>query len=624
MRGDLDSTQERKGNKVQNSTRESDSVVSIIGVSPDSGRENSVKLEDQPLSGIRTCPGADTAIPLSASVRNRMRRDAQRFLEPQKLIPPLSMEELCDRADALIARQPNWSVFRDFLTVIISNALWRDTVARVPFQRRVLLLPQCLSDPDHCQAQSDDLGLLCEQCGRCVIGSVSRQAEELGYHVVIAEGTTMVTSLVASGQVDAVIGVSCLNALERSFPYLIAGAVPGLAIPLLKDGCVRTRLDWAWLVETLRLQSDQAGARRLDLKKMRKLVDFRFSEEQIRPMVNLRNTGTEETAIRWLVAGGKRWRPYLTVCVNRAVSGVNGEMDPVLQSVALAVECFHKASLVHDDIEDDDRERYGRPTLHQEVGMPVALNVGDFLIGEGYRLIAECKASSEQIGRMLTVAARGHRGLSLGQGAELEWNRRPKPLSRQDVLEIFTQKTAPAFEVALVLGAISGGGNGEICDILSEYSAALGIAYQIKDDLNDFLPDTGEGDLDALRPSLLMALAWEKAGKGEGRRLLNALQQRRPRDVRLICGLIITEFDLESEAERLFNKYKSQALAALAPLRHPLLKGLLFQMVHKILGDPASADRTVRSVRPVPRNQDGLWVDSDPQSGEGMVPGYAR
>ena len=56
--------------------------------------------------------------------------------------------------------------------------------------------------------------------------------------------------------------------------------------------------------------------------------------------------------------------------------------------MALAIEALHKASLVHDDIEDDDEFRYGRPTLHRVHGVAQAVNVGDFLIGLGYRLIA--------------------------------------------------------------------------------------------------------------------------------------------------------------------------------------------------------------------------------------------
>ena len=71
------------------------------------------------------------------------------------------------------------------------------------------------------------------------------------------------------------------------------------------------------------------------------------------------------------------------------------------------------------------RERYGERTLHEEHGVAVALNVGDLLIGEGYRLIAESGADPRVITELLRIAATGQRSLCLGQGAELSWARRP-------------------------------------------------------------------------------------------------------------------------------------------------------------------------------------------------------
>src|SRR5207249_2092974 len=151
-----------------------------------------------------------------------------------------------------------------------------------------------------------------------------------------------------------------------------------------------------------------------------------------------------------------------------------------IRKLAVAIECFHKASLIHDDIEDNDALRYGEKTLHEEYGVPVALNVGDLLIGEGYRLIGTCEAAPEQKAAMLTVAAEGQRQLCRGQGAELCWTREPKPLNSSQVLDIFRRKTAPAFEVALRLGAIYAGEQEDLAEVLGTYSEALGIAYQIR------------------------------------------------------------------------------------------------------------------------------------------------
>ena len=121
--------------------------------------------------------------------------------------------------------------------------------------------------------------------------------------------------------------------------------------------------------------------------------------------------GGEGAAMK-LAKAGKRWRPFLSVCVFQAFQeDPDGPLPEELRAAAIAVECFHKASLIHDDIEDGDALRYGEKTLHEEYGVPVALNAGDFLLGEGYRMIAELDTGSRQRAGMLKVAAAGHRTL---------------------------------------------------------------------------------------------------------------------------------------------------------------------------------------------------------------------
>src|SRR5439155_6150948 len=93
--------------------------------------------------------------------------------------------------------------------------------------------------------------------------------------------------------------------------------------------------------------------------------------------------------------GGKRSRPFITLAVYDALKGGKGtlsaesiELSDSVRRAALAIETFHTASLVHDDIEDDDSFRYGRETLHRQHGVSTAINVGDYLIGLGYRLVS--------------------------------------------------------------------------------------------------------------------------------------------------------------------------------------------------------------------------------------------
>ena len=104
--------------------------------------------------------------------------------------------------------------------------------------------------------------------------------------------------------------------------------------------------------------------------------------------------GTETIAYDFLARGGKHSRPFIVLAVYDAMTGGHGsrpgahrhlvELPEAIKRAALSIETFHKASLVHDDIEDDDPFRYGEPTLHRRFGVPVAINVGDYLIGLGY------------------------------------------------------------------------------------------------------------------------------------------------------------------------------------------------------------------------------------------------
>lgn len=522
------------------------------------------------------------AVPTERPERQRLHTAITQYVAEHSLVPPLDMKELREHTQALALRLSAPAAYYDFILLQLSNATWADTVARVPFSRRVLIMPQCLRDRRRCQAKMDEFGLLCAQCGACAIGRCQEVAESLGYVVLVAEGTTVVVQLLESGAIDAVIGVSCLDVLERTFPHMAAEAIPGMAIPLLNDGCEDTLVDEAELLEVIRFKSGERHRQRLDFNALRQEVDQWFTAEQLSRIIGKAEAQTEEIARSWLAISGKRWRPLLAVCVYRTIT--EGEPTPnMLRHLAIAVECFHKASLIHDDIEDNDDFRYGDMTLHRRHGLPVALNTGDFLLGEGYRLIGESGAPPEAKARMLNVAAEGHRTLCLGQGAELLWTRHPQPLSSAQVLEIFRQKTAPAFEVAVRLGAIAAGSNAEICLALKQFSESLGIAYQIRDDLDDFLRNDAGNDLEAMRPSLLLTLGWELSTEA-GRKILEPVWKRRlsAADIPRIRQTVQAT-DAIQRAHQLIEHHKNKALRALGDLRNSDLKTLLHRVTRRII-----------------------------------------
>src|ERR1700730_15412034 len=445
-------------------------------------------------------------IPQTLAEREHLRAIVLRYVEERResLVPPLVLDELRDQADAVVARAAVDPMYRDYVGVLLSNEVWREHLATVPYDRRLLLLPKCLRVEDKCPAPFDEFGLLCKQCGLCTIQDLQNEAERLGYAVLVAEGSALVMSLIQTGKIDAIVGVSCLSVLERAFPYMESAAVPGVALPLLQDDCRDTPVDLDWIWEVIHLTSDDR-TRRLDLDALRQEVESWFTPEALDVIFGEPAYGHADVIARdWLARAGKRWRPFLTVCAWRALQDdPSAKIPEGLRKIAVAVECFHKASLAHDDIEDDDAARYGEQTLHSAHGVPIALNAGDLLIGEGYRLLAESGAQPAVIAEMIRIAASGHRQLCLAQGAELDWQRRRRSLSSLEVLNIFRQKTAPAFEVALRLGAAFAGAEEDAHSVLGRFSESLGIAYQIRDDLEDL---ESAADLEQPRPSLPLAV----------------------------------------------------------------------------------------------------------------------
>jgi geranylgeranyl diphosphate synthase type II len=524
-------------------------------------------------------------IPQTLAEREGLRAIVTRYVEERResLVPPLVLDELRDAADAVVARAGIEPGYRDYVGILVNNEVWSEHLASVPFDRRLLLLPKCLRVEDKCPAPFDEFGLLCKQCGLCTIQDLQEEAERLGYAVLVAEGSALVMALIQSGKIDAIVGVSCLSVLERAFPYMEAAAVPGVAIPLLQDDCKDTAVDIDWVWSVVHLTSDDR-TRRLDLDALRTEVETWFAPPMLETLLGPADGEADRVARNWLAADGKRWRPFLTACAYKALQDDPAQPLPdSLRKAAVAVECFHKASLVHDDIEDADERRYGRDTLHVEQGVAVALNAGDLLVGEGYRLLAGCGAAGNVCAEIVRIAAAGHRQLCLGQGAELAWMRRPEPLGADQALDIFRRKTSPAFQVALGVGAALAGATAETQAVLRDYSEALGIAYQIRDDLEDLSGAEPADGFGLGGPSLLLALACDKT-KASGRDTLMSLWQgcrTSPAD-RTAFLARLGELAVEDRARALLEAYKEQAVRTLPALQNASLKGLLRRVVGKV------------------------------------------
>lgn len=528
-------------------------------------------------------------IPALRTERERVRALAKRFVEETNLVPPIPLSDLQDEARALCERQGIDPAYAEFTALLLNNELWRETLAAVPYERRLLLLPKCMRVEEHCPAPFDELGLLCKKCGLCSIEDLQEEAERMGYAVLVAEGSPIVMSIIETGQIQAIVGVSCLNVLERVYGYMEAAAVPGIAIPLLQDDCLDTNVDLEWVWDSVHLTSEDR-TRRLDLGSLRDEVDTWFDELALQDVLGRPETETERLGHAYLAEAGKRWRPFLTVAIHQALQDEpGGAISEAIKKAAIAVECFHKASLVHDDIEDGDELRDGRETLHRREGVPVALNVGDYLLGEGYRLLAEVDVPADRRVEMLRLAAEGHRTLCLGQGDDLAWSQNPRVLKATEVVGIFRRKTAPAFETALRVGAACADASEELHDTLTAYSDALGIAYQVRDDLGELKEAREAGEMPERRPTLFWALAREAAKKAQRTQVENLWMGRSDEgeeelDAAAVHALI-SELGADARAEELLRAYEDEAIRSLRFLDNANVKGLLRRVLGKIFDE---------------------------------------
>ena len=521
-------------------------------------------------------------VPQTEEERIALRNLAEQFVLEMKIVPPLSMEELLGLINKFTATNGIPEIYGTFSGVLLNNEVWKSTLASIPFERRMLMIPQCLRDARSCDAEFDEFGLICKKCGNCPIGIIQGEAEKLGYVVLVAEGTTVVTRLLESGKIDGVIGVGCLSVLEKAFAHMSIHAIPGYAIPLNRDGCVRTDLDIGLVFETIKLKSDGRWSSTADIEKLKSEIEQLFTVESLLLIAGDKSSEAEKLALQYLAGNGKRWRPLLAAGIYKAIKDDSVLLCKNIKRIAVAVECFHKASLLHDDIEDADDFRDGSPAFHRMHGIPVALNTGDLLIGLGYNLISECEMPADSKSRMLAAASQGHRDLCIGQGEELFITGDRKIPSSRHLIDIFRHKTSPEFEVALRLGAICAGGDEGLCALIKSYSSSLGTSYQIRDDIADFENKIPENK--NMRASIITAITFESADKNDQQKIEDLIfSENMNAEEKNILTEICTKHRALEKASQLCEHYRNEAVRALFPLRNSQLKSFLRRVMGKML-----------------------------------------
>ena len=229
-------------------------------------------------------------------------------------------------------------------------------------------------------------------------------------------------------------------------------------------------------------QADLSGDWRQWFDQQRERVDREISTHLNALKSRLQPHSPLFESVEYALAGsGKRLRPVLVLETCRVCGGT----EEAAWAAALAVECVHSFSLIHDDLPamDDDDLRRGKPTSHKVFGEATAILAGDWLVAHAFELLASGRVEPEVAPALVRTLAEGTRDMVVGQAADVAGEQ--QPIDRERVAFIHRHKTARLLETACTLGALCARASIEQVERVADYGRHFGLAFQIVDDLLD-------------------------------------------------------------------------------------------------------------------------------------------
>lgn len=321
----------------------------------------------------------------------------------------------------------------------------------------------------------------------------------------------------------------------------------------------------------------------MDIKSIREYMgaDWTAVQERIgsalRSDINLLNATNESI----LSHSGKQMRPLLSLIMARACSGGREASDATVRYAA-ASELLHNATLLHDDVADDSDQRRGVPTIMSLMGPAVSVLVGDYWLVKAVELVLDASDGDMRVIRLFSKTLS-----DLAEGEMLQLQKAQScDTDFQDYLRIIYNKTASLFEAACVSAAISVDACPEYEKAAKDYAVALGLAFQIKDDILDYAGTESVGKplgVDILEQKMTMPLlgAFVNAGPSEEERIRGVVRNivDHPDDRNEIVSFVKDNGGLEYAVDQL-DKYVAQAVEALKVLPESKEKEMLVELAY--------------------------------------------
>ena len=211
----------------QHSDLQKDTTLPPASASKQPVAETSSASSEVPRKSRRRKTAHLKIVPETREMRERIRAQCGETAARLDKTLPLTKEEMEALARSLLESMDLPEGYVGWTMVVLASSFWKDQVAATHPSRRLLLLPHCLKHAEGCPADYDEFGLDCERCGACSIADFRGQAEQMGYRVLVAEGSPIVLKIIVSGHVDAIVGVACLNVLEKAIDKVLLAGVTG-------------------------------------------------------------------------------------------------------------------------------------------------------------------------------------------------------------------------------------------------------------------------------------------------------------------------------------------------------------------------------------------------------------
>jgi octaprenyl-diphosphate synthase len=275
---------------------------------------------------------------------------------------------------------------------------------------------------------------------------------------------------------------------------------------------------------------------------------------------------------------GKRLRPVLVLL---SAQSVGSKIEPI-RKLALSIELLHTATLIHDDILDQDIFRRNAPSVNAKWGVRDAVLVGDALASLSLNLSAEY---GEEIVQILSRTC-----LLLSDGEYMDVENTHKKLKESDYLKTIERKSASLFKAATQCGAIATHAKQTEIDALSEFGENFGLAYQIRDDLSDVtaLENYIPQDINEFRatlPIIYFCEVVEPKTREDFFEAINDVKSERYAEKKRTLSLLhrrLEETGSLSYCTNRIDQYLGRAVASLKPVRESIYKEYLIQMVDSL------------------------------------------